>query len=479
MGLEVFLKDVNEVSRPSTELCFLTIRDANSLYMCRQLSPVELTQAHLERIDECDGRLKSYVTLLPERALSQARIAEAEIMKGHTRGPFHGIPFALKDLFDTKGITTEAHSKILEGRIPSKDATVVARLNEEGAILLGKQAMGEFAIGSLKTKLYDRPHNPWNLNYATGGSSSGSAAGVASGLCMGALGTDTGGSIRGPASYCGIVGLKPTYGRVSRSGVIPLSWSLDHCGPMTRTVEDAAFMLGCISGNDSDDPTSSNAPVPDYVAALQEGVKGLVIGVPRHFFNRPETKVDPEVLSAVEKALIELQSLGAHLKEIIVPSLEYFRIAHTIIMLTEGLAYHRENLRWHAENYADLTWNHLASGAFFTASDYVQAQRVRSRISREFEQVFQQVNAVALPTAPRTAWPISETDSVVPVDVHNFRAPFDMTGMPAITVPCGFSSAGLPIGLQIAGRPFDEATIFRVAYAYEKQTKWTKEHPSF
>ena len=285
------------------ELSFLSIKEINGLYRSRQLSPVELTQAHLDGIDELDGRLKSYVTLLPDQAMASARIAEKEMNKGEYRGPLHGIPFALKDLFHTKGITTEAHSKVMEGYVPDEDATVVSRLHQAGAVLLGKQAMGEFAVGSLKTELYDRPRNPWHSDYDTGGSSSGSAAAVAAGLCMAALGTDTGGSIRGPASYCGVVGLKPTYGRVSRHGVVPLSWSLDHCGPITRRVEDAACVLSAIAGYDPRDATSSNAPVADYAGALTGEVRGTTIGVPRHFFTRPETGIGQESLSAIEAAL--------------------------------------------------------------------------------------------------------------------------------------------------------------------------------
>ena len=465
------------MSSSSRDLCFLTIREVNELFGSRQLSPVALTQAHLERIEELDGRLKSFVTLLPEQALARARIAETEIMRGNARGPLHGIPFALKDLYDTEGITTEAHSKVLEGRVPSKDATVVARLNQAGAVLLGKQAMGEFAVGSLKTKLYDRPRNPWNLDYDTGGSSSGSAAGVAAGLCMGALGTDTGGSIRGPASYCGIVGLKPTYGRVSRHGIIPLSWSLDHCGPMTRTVEDAAFMLQVIAGFDSEDPTSDNAPVPNYVAALNQGVKGIVIGVPRHFFVRPDAGVRPDVLSAVEKALVELEGLGAKLEEVTIPSLDYFRTSHTTILLTEAFAYHRENLQGRPKDYADVTWNHLSSGARFTAAEFEQAQCVRSKLSKEFSQVLQSVDVLAMPTTPKTAPPILEMDPVVPLEVHSLRAAFNMTGVPAITIPCGFSESGLPIGLQLGGRPFDESSLLRVAHAYELRARCVERQP--
>ena len=452
------------------ELCFLSFKEVNGLYRSRQLSPPELTQAHLDGIEELNGRLKCYVTLLPDQAMACARIAEEEMSKGKFRGPLHGIPFALKDLFHTKDVTTEAHSKVMEGYVPDEDATVVARMHQAGAVLLGKQAMGEFAVGSLKTGLYDRPRNPWRLDYDTGGSSSGSAAGVAAGLCMAALGTDTGGSIRGPASYCGVVGLKPTYGRVSRHGVVPLSWSLDHCGPITRRVEDAAYVLSAIAGFDLRDATSSSATVADYADALTGEVRGLTIGMPRHFFTRPETGIDQESLSAVEVALRVLEGLGAKVEEVRVPALDYYRMAHSTIMLSEAFAYHRDNLGARAMDYSDVTWNHLAAGSFFTAADYVQAQRIRSSLTRDFHRVLQGVDFIAMPSTPKPAWPISQGDRVAPLEPHNFRACFNMTGMPAITVPCGFSEGGLPLGLQLAGRPFDEGGLLNTAYAYQQHS---------
>ncbi|MCH7706116.1 MAG: hypothetical protein IIB33_03615, partial [Chloroflexi bacterium] len=278
----------------SKELYYLTIAEASELISSGQLSPVELTRAYLDRIQAVDGSLKSYVTLLAEDALKEAATAEAEIARGEYRGPLHGIPIALKDLYDTKGVRTTGQSKVLEHRIPTEDATTTAKLREAGAVLLGKLAMHEFALGGPQTSLFEQARNPWNLDHVTGGSSSGSGAAVAAGLCAGALGSDTGGSIRGPASLCGIVGLKPTYGRVSRYGVIPLSWSLDHCGPMTRTVEDTALMLQAIAGHDPRDPTTSTTPVPDYSEALREDVRDITIGVPRHYFFNTDDGADPE-----------------------------------------------------------------------------------------------------------------------------------------------------------------------------------------
>ncbi len=459
------------------ELCFLTIKEAGNLFRSRKLSPVELTQAHLDAIDRLDQTLRTYVTLLCDSTLAQARRAEQEMIDGDFRGPIHGIPYALKDLFYTAGVTTEAHSKVMEGFTTKFDAHAVTQLHQVGAVLLGKQAMGEFAVGSLETALYPRPRNPWNFGYDTGGSSSGSAASVAAGLAMASLGTDTGGSIRGPAANCGVVGLKPTYGRVSRQGVVPLSWSLDHCGPLTRTVEDAALVLQAIAGHDPRDPTSSSIPVPDYAADLNGDVTGLAIGVPRSFFAADESTADPLILDAFYDALQIFEDLGAQIREIYVPSLHYYRMAHTTIMLSEAYSIHRKNLVKRPDDYAPSTWNHLASGAAFSAADYVHAQRIRSRMRQEFHAVLDEIDIIALPTSHKTASPIVDADAVGTLEPQNFRAWFDMTGMPAITLPCGFTSESLPIGLQIAGRPFDEATVLRAAHAYEQRAGWFHHRP--
>ena len=465
------------MSEAQKELCYLTIAQASRLIQGRQLSPVELTQAFLERIEAVDGRLKSYVTLLSDIALEEARAAEAEISRGSYRGPMHGIPVALKDLYDTKGVRTTAQSKVMEHRVPTEDATTTRMLREAGAVLLGKLAMHEFALGGPQTSLFDQARNPWNLDYVTGGSSSGSGAAVAAGLCMGSLGSDTGGSIRGPASFCGIVGLKPTYGRVSRHGVVPLSWSLDHCGPMTWTVEDAALMLRAIAGHDHKDPTTSHAPVPDYAASLREDIRGLTIGVPRHYFFDAESGVDPETVAAVDKALADLEGLGAHLEEVTVPSLEYASIANTVMMLSEAFTYHQANLISQPQNFGEIVRTRFYLGGLFTAGDYVQAQRARSRIKREFAETLQRVDVVAMPTSVSPAFTFQGVDPLAMAEKPSFTGPFNQTGMPAISVPCGFNEAGLPLGLQIAGKPFDEATVLRVAYAYQQHARWYEKRP--
>ena len=343
--------------------------------------------------------------------------------------------------------------------------------------MLGKQAMGEFAVGSLGTQLYPRPRNPWKLDYDTGGSSSGSAASVVAGLAMASLGTDTGGSIRGPAANCGAVGLKPTYGRVSRHGVIPLSWSLDHAGPLTRQVKDSALVLQAIAGHDSRDPTSSRAAVPDYAATLSGDVRGLKIGVPRSFFAAKDVGTDPQILAAFDAALGVFEDMGAHLEEISIPCLAYYRMAHTVIMLSEAYNIHRQMLIRCAQDYAPSTWNHLASGASFSAADYIQSQRIRSVMRQEFRAALEDIDIIALPAGHKTASPAGAGDAVGTLEPFNLRACFDMTGMPAITVPCGFTNQGLPVGLQLAGRPLDEATILRAAYAYEQQAGWFRKRP--
>ena len=461
----------------SKELYYLTIAEASELISSGQLSPVELTRAYLDRIQAVDGSLKSYVTLLAEDALKEAATAEAEIARGEYRGPLHGIPIALKDLYDTKGVRTTGQSKVLEHRIPTEDATTTAKLREAGAVLLGKLAMHEFALGGPQTSLFEQARNPWNLDHVTGGSSSGSGAAVAAGLCAGALGSDTGGSIRGPASLCGIVGLKPTYGRVSRYGVIPLSWSLDHCGPMTRTVEDTALMLQTIAGHDPRDPTTSTTPVPDYSEALREDVRDITIGVPRHYFFNTDDGADPETLDIVDQALRQLEQLGAHLEEITVPSLEYAGTANTVIMLSEAFAYHEKNLQSQPHNFGEIVRARFQMGGLFTSADYIQAQRARSRVQREFADALQKVDVIAAPSAPNPAAALKDFDPFSTILRPSLTGPFNQTGMPAISVPCGFNGSGLPIGLQIAGKPFDETTVLRVAYTYQQHARWYEKRP--
>ena len=466
------------MAESKAQLHYLTIREASRRIEALELSPVELTRAFLERIESVDGKLQSFVTLLADAALAEAQAAESEILQGRYRGPLHGIPLAHKDLYDTRGVRTTGQSKVHEHRVPSEDATTILRLREAGSVLLGKLAMFEFAMGGPQTSLFEQARNPWNLDYVTHGSSSGSGAAVAAGLCMGSLGSDTGGSIRGPASYCGIVGLKPTYGRVSRHGVMPLSWSLDHCGPMTWTVEDAALMLQAIAGHDSKDSSSSRAPVPDYSAALHENVKGLVIGVPRHYCFNAEAGIDPETIGAVEKALGDLEGLGARVEEVNIPSLEYASIANNVIMLSESFSYHLPNLQSQPQNFGEDFIRRIYVGGLLTASDYIRAQRARSTVAKEFAQVLQRVDLIAMPTELRPATTNEEFDLTAIIAGPSFMGPFNQAGMPAISVPCGFNEKGLPLSLQIAGKPFDEPTVLRAAYTYQQHAGLYKKRPS-
>ena len=460
------------------ELCFLTIGEASGLLRERKLSPVELTQAYLDRIEALDGRVKSYVTLLPEAALQEARTAEDEIARGVYRGPMHGVPVSYKDLYDTAGVRTTGQSKALEHRVPAEDCTAIVRLREAGAITLGKLAMYEFALGGPKTSLFDQANNPWNVDHVTGGSSSGSGAAMAAGLAMGTLGSDTGGSIRGPAALCGIVGLKPTYGRVSRYGVLPLSWSLDHCGPMTWTVEDAALMLQAIAGHDPKDPTSSREPVPDYAAALGGDLSGLTVGVPRHYFFADDVGLDPEVAEGVNRGIETLAELGATVRDIEIPSLVYASIANTVIMISEAHTYHEKNLRTQPENYGDIVRTRFVLGAAFTAADYVQAQRARSRIRREFAQALEGVDLIAATVMSKPAAALKDFDPLGMMMTPSLMAPFNQTGLPAMSVPVGFTAAGLPIGMQLAAAPFREETIIRAGHAYQQHARWHDRRPA-
>ena len=462
----------------ANELCHMTIAQAGPLLRERRLSPVELVRAYLDRIEALNDRLHAYVTLLPERALGQAREVEAEFLRGNYRGPLHGIPIGLKDLYDTAGILTTAMSRVTPDRVPDEDATTVAKLNDSGTILLGKLAMHEFALGGPdNTSLFPPARNPWNLDHIPGGSSSGSGAAVAAGLCMGALGSDTGGSIRGPASMCSIVGIKPTYGRVSNYGVVPLSWSQDHCGPMTWTVEDNALMLQVLAGHDPKDPTTSTAPVPDYTSNLKDDMRGMTVGVPRRYFYDSGPDVEPETLAAIERALDVMAELGANIRDVDIPHVEQSRYANQAIMMGEAFTYHEHNLKTRREDFGEMVRNRFLLGGLLTISDYVQAQRVRRLIKEEMAAVLREVDVLVTPTSPKPAAAFEGYSGSTTLSGPSFTGPFNASGLPAISIPGGFSSQGLPIGLQIAGKPFDEATVLRVAYNYEQAARWFETRP--
>src|SRR5207249_1540481 len=458
----------------SDEIAYATIRELGTRYRRRELSPVEVTRALLARIEKVDTALRAFVTLTTDRALAEARAAEEALRRGDTR-PLLGIPVAHKDIYLTRGVRTTAGSALLADFIPDEDATCVRRWQEAGTVFLGKLMTHEFAFGIQRPgHRFPPARNPWNLDHIPGGSSSGSGAALAAGLVVGATGSDTGGSIRGPAAFCGIVGLKPTYGRVSRAGVLTLSWTLDHTGPMARTVEDCAYLLRATAGHDPADPASSREPVPDYVAPLGRGVRGLRVGVPREYFFEG---IDPEVEKGFEQALATLRQLGASVQDVQIPSIQAAG-AYTAILLAEAFAYHEHDLREHPERFGEILRERMLAGALITASEYVQAQRLRARLKADMAAVLRTVDVLATPTSPKPA----PTFATVYDPEYGFprgnTGPFNMTGLPALAVPCGFTASGLPISIQITGRPFDETTVLRVGHTYEQATDWHKRHPA-
>ncbi len=451
----------------------LTVAAAAELIRSRQLSPVELTEACLDRIERLDGSLNAFITVTREQALADARGATDEIARGAYRGPLHGIPMALKDLFQTAGVRTTAGSKILAEHVPAEDAHVVSRLKVAGAVLLGKQNMHEFAFGATGINPHYGPvRNPVDTGRITGGSSSGSGAAVAAGECLASLGTDTGGSVRIPASLCGIVGLKPTYGRVSRRGVVPLSWSLDHVGPMARTAEDAAIVLQAIAGGDPGDESSSREPVPDYRAALSGGVRGLRIGVAfdglrmSGFF----AGIYADLEAAVHGAIEVLERLGAEVREVDLPLLEELHAAAAAILMPEALSYHQKWLATRPDDYGEEVRHRLELASMYPAVHYVNAQRLRELAVRAWrEQVFAEVDLVAVPATATAAVPIEEAGLETTLSLVRFTNPFNVLAVPAVSVPCGRTGDGLPIGLQLVGRWFDEATVLRAAHGYQME----------
>jgi len=454
-----------------------SIMELGELLRKRNLSPLELTRDCLSRIEKLNGTLNAFITVTAESALARAREAEAEIQRGDWRGPLHGIPLALKDIIDTAGVRTTAASALFKDRIPTEDAEVVRRLKNAGAVILGKQNLHEFAYGgSSVVSFYGAVHNPWNPECIAGGSSGGSAAAVAAGLCVGAIGTDTAGSVREPAALCGVVGLKPTYGRVSVRGVIPLSPSLDHVGPITRTVSDAAVMLQAIAGYDSCDPTSVDMSVPDYVAALREEPKPLKIGIPRAYFY---DGLDPEVAAAVEQALSVLQTIAGHMQEV-EPAIPTDRTLQS----AESYAYHAEFVARSPDLYQPETLSRIRSGEKITAAEVAERHRELVQIRRDVVgDVFGDVDVLVTPTMPVPAPNLNELknklDLLRPRELVLLRntRPANVWGLPAISVPCGFTNTGLPIGLQIIGRPWDETTVLQLAYGYEQATEWHKREP--
>jgi aspartyl-tRNA(Asn)/glutamyl-tRNA(Gln) amidotransferase subunit A len=462
----------------SRELCYLTISEAAAGLRRKEFSALELAEACLERIAAIDGTLHSFITITAEFARDTARQADAELRAGSDRGPLHGVPIALKDLYATKGILTTCHSAVLQDWIPDHDATATAKLAQAGTILLGKLGMHEFAFGGPSVDApFPAVRNPWNTAYVTGGSSSGSGAALAAGLCYGALGSDTGGSIRNPAAHCGIVGIKPTYGRVSRYGVVPLSWSLDHAGPMARSVEDCAILLQALSGHDPKDPASANAAVPDFSAGLGRGVRGIRVGVPRANWFDENLGVARETETVYAAALKALQELGAEIIEIDGKPFSLARKANQTILIAEAYAYHEKTYQTTPEKFGSSVRRRMLEGAFLSAADYITAQRARSVLNQQMAANFACVDVFATPTVAR---PPDAFETLDPNEQNlrpSFTNPFNLTGLPTISVPCGFTEEHLPVGLQIVAPAFDETTCFRVAHAYEQATEWHRERP--
>jgi len=473
------------------ELTALTIKELSEKLRKKEASSVEATKAYLKRIEEAEDKVHAFVTVTPDAALEMAEAADRRIAAGEA-STLTGIPIALKDIFCTKGVRTTCSSKILKGFIPPYDATVASRLKEAGAVILGKNNMDEFAMGSsTENSAFHKTLNPWSLDRVPGGSSGGSAAAVAALECAASLGTDTGGSIRQPASCCGVVGLKPTYGRVSRFGMIAFASSLDQAGPLTRSVEDAAIVLKAIAGHDPSDSTSIDALVPDYLASIAKGVKGMKIGIPKEYFIEG---MDPEVEAAVRKALDVLKSLGAELVEVTLPHTQYAVAVYYLVATAEassnlarydGIKYgHRTKeagglldmyKRTRDEGFGDEVKRRIMLGTYSLSAGYYdayykKASQVRTLIKRDFDEAFEKCDVIATPTAPSAAFKIGERveDPLTMYLSDIFTISCNLAGIPGISVPCGFTKENLPIGVQLLGKSMDEETVLRAAYSYEQ-----------
>lgn len=462
-----------------SDLLNLSLTELSAKIKAREVSPVEVTEACLARIAATENALNAYVRVLADEARADAKRAEQDLAAGKWRGPLHGVPVALKDLYDMAGVPTTSSSAVREDWTPADDGDTAAKLREAGAVILGKTHTHEFAYGiSTPTT-----RNPWDVSRIPGGSSGGSGATVAGRGCFMAMGSDTGGSIRIPAALCGTVGLKPTFGRASRAGVTSLAWGLDHVGPLTRTVADAAVCLQVLAGFDPRDPGSVDEPVPDYSADLGKGVKGLRVGVPTNYYF---DHVEPEVEAAVRAAHAELKSQGAELVEVEIPYAAQIMAVEFAICLPEASAYHRRMLREKAHLYNDDVRVFLEAGEMIPAVTYLQALRVRNLIQQGFRKLYDKVDVIVAPAVAATAakagaesvtWADGTEEPLSSVYVR-LSAPANVTGLPALSVPCGFSSDGLPIGFQAIGRPLDEATLLRLGAAYEAATDWSRKAPA-
>src|SRR5947208_670646 len=456
---------------------YLTIAEASRLIQQRELSPVELVDSRLARIEKLDGRLDSFIRVLADSARAEARTAESDIASGKYRGPLHGIPIGLKDIYETAGIATTGHSKIMRDHVPKADAFSVNKLRDAGAVVMGKLATHEFALGGPSFDLPWPPaRNPWDTTRFTGGSSSGTGASVAAGLVLGGTGSDTGGSIRGPAAYCGLAGIKPTYGLISRSGILPLGFSLDHAGPMAWTAEDCAILLQAMAGHDPADPGSANPPIPDYRAALAGDVKGLRIGLIHHFYER-DNEANAATRQAIDAAAKTLEGLGCAVRDITLSPLADWAACGVTIMLSEAYAIHEANLRTRFTDYGEIFRDRMALAGLITAADYVQALRRRRELVNEIDRAMADLDLVMTAAAPSEAPPIDQVPKFTIMNPPSLTMPFNVTGSPAMSVCCGYTDAGLPLSFQIVGKRFQDATVLRLAHAYEQATPWRQNRP--
>ncbi len=459
------------------DLTTLTLKDAASRIESGELTSTELSTVFLERIRKLNPKLNAFITITQDHALRSARIADEELKARKYRGPLHGIPIAIKDLFETKGIKTTAGSKILADYVPNQDAFVVKKLAEAGAVLLGKLNMHEWALGVTSLNPHFGPViNPWDPERIAGGSSGGSAVALAANLCSASLGSDTGGSIRIPSALCGTVGLKPTYGLVSLRGAVPLSWSLDHVGPMARNVQDLALVLQVIAGYDEDDPASVNRPKQDYLMQIERGVEGLRICVPtNYFFDRVEAGISEFIRRAAKK----LEELGAVVTESSCDNVELDTRANGIILLSEAAAYHRQHLLEQPEAFGADVLSRLRTGELMSAVDLASAQRTRVDSIRSRSKFFEKFDVMITPVTPAPALLRAGLDAVEAArKLTSLTSPFNLAGLPALSLPCGFTPEGLPVGMQMVAGPWKEATLLRAAYAYEAATEWHKKWPS-
>jgi aspartyl-tRNA(Asn)/glutamyl-tRNA(Gln) amidotransferase subunit A len=457
---------------------FLTIAEASTLIGAKKLSSVELTQACLDRIRKLDNTLNSFLLVTEERAMADAKAAEARVMTGNAKGPLDGIPIGHKDIYNTAGIRTTGHSKLLEDNVPDTDSTVVRKWAEAGTVMMGKLATHEFAMGGPSFDLPWPPaRNPWNPEHFTAGSSSGTGAAVAAGLILGGTGSDTGGSIRGPSALCGLAGIKPTYGLVSRAGVLPLSFTMDHAGPMAWTVEDCALLLQAMAGYDPADPASADRPVSDFTAQLGQDIKGLRIGVVRHFFET-DHPVSDTTKRGIAHALDVFEHLGAEILDVTLSPMAEYHAAGSIILTAEAYAVHEPWLKSRFNDYGELFRDRIALGGFIRGVDYVQAIRRRRMLCEELRNAMADIDILVSAPQPGEAPKIDAVPKWGNLEKPSLTMPFNLTGYPAISVCTGYGVGGLPISMQLIAKPFAEATLFRTGHAYETAMQWRKRRPA-